>query len=299
MSRTILLATLLALPIVACQSSNKVEPQVASSAKESNHAETFPDELDSAGSDFKSQQEAARKIFSAYFEYPKKLKDPKGVWVQQIYEKADAAGKSEAYVERMHKVEGVAAFFDVEKDAISQKVAGSANYANKQKKCDVDVGPSVSSSLKSVVEDRLEKRLRERNEAHVIIERYKDTIPKEDVPILEDQADDIAYASYVVNIELVEDKVKIRKLLSEAEQIPKTADEYIAQEKAFQAEAGRTDAEKKASDARIADMQKQKDMVAQAVGRAKDLDADVEKQLSGVQKEYAEAFKQLKDQLKQ
>jgi len=41
-----------------------------------------------------------------------------------IVDRADAAGKSAAYVERMHKVEASASFFGAEKGVIAGKVAG-------------------------------------------------------------------------------------------------------------------------------------------------------------------------------
>jgi hypothetical protein len=283
--------------LVAC-AETKVEPVVATSSHEASYAVTYPQDVDNVGNEFKESQTNARKNLSTFFEYPKKLKDPNGPWVAKIVDKADASGKSAAYVERMKKVEASASFYGAEKKEIGNKVAGNANYAIKQKKCDVDVSGTVVSSLDAAYGEQLEKRLRERNEAFTIIDRYRETMPKEDVPILEDQADDIAYTSYVVNIELIEAKVKLRRMMADAEEIPKTADAYIAEEKAFQAEPGRNDAEKKKSDERILAMEKSKALIQQSNERAKALSAEMDKEIAAIQKEYAEALKQLKDQLK-
>ena len=275
----------------------KIEPVVASSAHEASYAVTYPQDIDDVGSDFKNSQTAARKILSSFFEYPKKLKDPNGVWVAKIVDRADAAGRSAGYVERMHKVEASASFFGAEKKEIAGKVAGNAQYAVKQKKCDVDVSGTIVATLDDAYGDQLEKRLRERNEAFTVIDRYRDAMPKEDVPILESQADDIAYASYVVSIELVETKLKLRRMIADADAIPKTADGYIAEEKAFQAETGRSDAEKKKSDERILGMEKSKALVQQSSERAKMLSGEMDKEIAAIQKEYADALKELKGQL--
>ena len=283
--------------LVAC-AAPKVEPVVASSSHESAYAVTYPQDVDDVGNDFKNSETAARKILSSFFEYPKKLKQPDGPWVAKIVDKADAAGKSAAYVERMHKVEASASFFGAEKGVIAGKVAGNANYAIKQKKCDVDVSGTVAATLDDAYGDQLEKRLRERNEAFTLIDRYRDTMPKEDVPILESQADDIAYASYVVNIELVETKLKLRKMIADADEVPKTADAYIADEKSFQAEAGRSDAEKKKSDERVLAMEKSKALVQQSSERAKALSGEMDKEITAIQKEYGDALTELKNQLK-
>jgi hypothetical protein len=291
-------AALLSAGLTAC-AAPKVEPVVASSAKEADYAVTYPTDIDDVGNDFKTSQTNARKILSSFFEYPKKLKNPDGPWVAKIVDKADASGRSAAFAERMHKVEASASFYGAEKKDIVGKVAGNANYAIKQKKCEVDVSGTIASSLDDAYGDQLEKRLRERNEAFTVIDRYRDTMPKEDVPILEQQADDIAYASYIVNIELIETKLKLRRMIADAEEIPKTADAYIADEKAFQAEEGRTPAEKKKSDDRILEMEKAKALVQQSSERAKMLSNEMEKEIAAIQKEYAEALSQLKDQLKQ
>lgn len=277
----------------AC-STPKPEPQLASPSKEATYAEVWPQELDDLSTQFGQRQESARKLFSAFFLYPTKLKNPKGEWVEPIYRKADAAGRSWNYVERMRKIESAAAFFATEKGEIEKRVAGAAQYAIKENKakcpCTIDVGGAIVASLEDSYGDQLEKRMRERNEAHRVIERWHDTMPKEDVDTLEDQADDLAYASYVVFVELVEMKLKVRRMLAESEEIPKTADAVIAEENAFLAQPGRSDAEKKAAQERIDAMKKSRALAAQSASRAKSLSDDMEKQIAGIQKEYDDAF---------
>ena len=254
-------------------------------------------ELDDLSTRFSARQESARKLFSEFFLYPTKLKNPRGAWVKPIYEKADAAGRSWNYVERIRKIEAAAAFFANEKGEIGRRVAGAAQYAIKENKqkcpCTLDVGGTVVATLEDAYGDQLEKRMRDRNEAHRVIARWHDTMPKEDVETLQDQADDLAYTSYVVFVELVEMKLEVRRMLQEGEEIPKTADAVIAEERAFQAQPGRSDAEKKSAEERIDAMQKARALAAQSTERAKKLSDDMEKQIASIQKEYNEAFQYL------
>jgi hypothetical protein len=288
------------LMTTAC-SQPKPEPEIGSSAKEATYAEAWPMEMDDLSSRFSQREESARKLFSEFFVYPSKLKDARGVWVRQVYEKADAAGRSWNYVERMRKIEAAAAFFANEKGEIGRRVAGAAQYAIKENKqkcpCTIDVSGTVVSTLEDAYGDQLEKRMRDRNEAHRVIDRWHDTMPKEDVETLQDQADDLAYTSYVVFVELVDMKLEMRRMLLDAEEIPKTADAVIAEERAFQAQPGRTDAEKKGAEQRIDTMQKARALAAQSTERAKKLSDDMDKRLTAIQKEYKEAFQYLMQKL--
>ena len=91
--------------------------------------------------------------------------------------------------------------------------------------CDVDVGPAVASSLREAVDKQLEKRLRAHNDAHVLIDRYRETLGKANAAALEKQADDISAASYATFIRSVELKVRATRLLDEASQMRKTLDQ--------------------------------------------------------------------------
>ena len=298
-ARTALLlvfASTLASPLAGGCAQPKPEPQIASSATESSYAETWPEDLDARSAAFAGRQESARKIFSEFFLYPQKLEDGKAPWVAQIYARADAAGRSYGYVERMRKIEAAAGFFASEKGELGKRVGGAVAYqlekGKEAKKCPcvVDVGGTVNATLEDAYGDRLEKRMRERNEAHRVIARYRDAMPKKDVGTLEDQADDIAYASFVVRVELVEQKLALRRMLAEAETIPKTIDAAVAEERAFQAQPARTDAEKKAAEGRIDALRRSRALAEQAATRAKALSERMDQQLTGLEKEYREAF---------
>lgn len=286
----------LALALAAC-SAPKPEPEIASAAPQSRYAERYPTELQSATSAFGEGQVTAKKTIDAMPAYPAELKDVKQDQALAIVERADEAGRSYAYVERIREVDGAYRFFTEEKDEITKKVAGAAQFVAKQKGCEVDVSGPAAHALKESVDKQLEKRLRERNEAHALVDRYRESLGKENAAALEKQADAIAYTSYLVHIELVEQKVRISRLLTEIETVKKTTDDAIAAERAFQGEGSRTPAEKKASEERITALNKSKGLLEASVTQAKSTAETMEERLTTIQKQYTDAIAALRTKL--
>jgi len=295
--RGVLLAAAVGSTLVAC-STPKPEPEIASSAPQPGYAEHYPQELQDIATGFSQRESEVKKVVGEMPEYPNQLKNPPREQVVAVYERADQAGKSYAYVERLREVQGAHAFFDAEGDEIAKKVAGACQYAAKQKGCDADVGGSAAHALKEGVDKQLEKRLRESNDAHLYIERYKNVLGKENADALDKQADDISYASYLANIEMVERKVRLKRIIEEAEQVQKTADEFVESEHKFQKEPGLTDADRKASEERIAAMNKSKAAMESGKAQAQSLLDSVEDRIKATQKTYSDGFTALHDKAK-
>lgn len=290
-----LLACFLVLP--AC-SAPKPEPEIASSANQAGYAEGYPEALQSIMKDFGEQDDEAKTIDGELPRYPEELKNPNWSIVRSIAESADDAGRSRTYVERTRETDGAKAFFDAKKDEIGKKVAGSAQYVAKQKGCDVEVGGTVIKALEDAVEKQIEERMREKNEAHRIIEKHRVALAKE-APLLEKQADKITRASYLVNIEMVEAKVRLNALLLEGEQVKKTLDDSIAAERAFQGESGRTDPEKKASADRIAAMEKSRGMLDSSIQSGNETAKTMDERIQAAQKRHADAMTAMKEKIDQ
>ncbi|HKQ68568.1 MAG TPA: hypothetical protein VJT73_04480 [Polyangiaceae bacterium] len=272
----------------------KIEPQVASSAGQANYAADYPGALQSTSNDYVNAEGELRRLTTEFPKYPEQLKDPPWTVVQSVVARADEAGRSASYVSARREEENTAAFFTQEKDEITRRVAGSAQYVVKKKECDVDVSGAVASSLRESVDRQLEKRLRAHDDAHLIIERYRDTLGKPNAAALEKQADDISLASYTANIRTVELKVEVARLLDEANQVKKTLDQGVADERVFQSEPGRTAAEKKASNERIAKMEDGKVRIDGAVPKLQVLAKEIDQRNDAMKKEYSDAFDALK-----
>ena len=296
-SRALLLG--LSFSTLAACSAPLPEPQIASSATEGGYVTGYPEALQSVALRFAQRKGDAKKSEQSFSSYPGQLKDPDWNKVLEIVSAADRVGKSQAYVDRVREVEGAAAFFTSEREEITKKVGGAATFVVKKKGCDVDVYGSVSQALKDSVDKQLEKRLRDASDAQLLVDRYRSSLGKDNAAALDKQADEVSGASYVVHIELVEDKLAIRRLLAEAEQVKKTADEFIAAERAHQSDKGVTDADKKASEDRIAAMNKSKAGLDSAIAQAKSLEPQLEDQIKAAQKEYDDALAALVAALKQ
>ena len=292
---------LAALSTCAACSAPKPEPEFASSANHGHYARDYPAELNLVTKAFSDRRVEARKLMGDFGTYPGKLKDPPS-WahVLEVVDRADEDGRSYAYVDRLRRVQAASAFFETEKDELNKKIVGSVAYTAKKKGCDEAIAGAAPPALKDAVEKQLEKELHEASEAQQLVERYHGELGKENAAALEKQADDIARASFLVHIAIVEDKLRILRMVSEADQIRKTADDDIAAEKAFQAGFKKiTEPEKKASDARIADMNKSKASVDAAVKQAQGVVPSLDDEIKKVQKEYDDALDALRAKIKE
>jgi hypothetical protein len=275
-----------------------VEPQIASSAPEAMYAADYPEALSRTMEDINAAETKTKEITGKFSGYPDALKSPPWPKVVEIVNLADSSGRAHAYVEARREVDDARAFFDAEKDEINKKVAGAAAFAAKQKGCDVDVSGAASHALKDTVEKRLEKRLREASEANVYIDRNQAALGKDHVEKLHEQADDIAHAAYLSHVVIVEHKVRLRRMIEEGEAVKQSLDAAVRAEQAYQAESGRTPAEKKASEERAEKMRTAAAKVDSAVLQAKNVSERADERVAAVTKTYDDAIAKLREDLK-
>lgn len=291
----LLVLALASLPALACSSSNNKEPVVASSAGQSNYAVRYPSSLDGLRNDYSTKRQDAHTLVGNFARYPDELSGsaPEDVW--PVLQGADEAGRSGSYAQERRSLEQVRTFFTEERDDISRRVAGSAQYAAQQKGCtNVEVGGAAGAALKDAIDKRIEKRLREHNEGHAALERIRTKLGKERADKLEKQADEIAEASYLVYVGLSDIKTRLNAQLAEADQIKKTLDASLASEGQFQATPGVTEGDKKASNDRVAALNKSKGDIDAVVAQGKELSKRIDADIKEAQKEYADAFAALK-----
>jgi hypothetical protein len=291
----LLVLALASLPAIACSSSSNKEPAVASSAGQSNYAVRYPSSLDALRADYGTKRQDSHALVGNFARYPDELSGsaPEDVW--PVLQGADEAGRSGSYVQERRSLEQVRTFFNEEKDDIGRRVAGSADYVAKQKGCaNVDVGGAANAALKDAVDKRIEKRLREHNEGHAALERVRHKLGKERADKLEKEADEVAEASYLVHVGLPDVKARLNAQLAEADQVKKTLDGALASEGQYQATAGITEADKKASNDRVTALNKSKGEIDGVVAQGQELSKRIDADIKEAQKEYADAFAALK-----
>ncbi len=290
------LAAALASGAAGCAA--KIEPEIASPAGEPMYATEFPAELQRTMDAINNAEAKTKELDGKLTAFPDTLKSPPWAKVVEIVDLADAEGRAYAYVAARREHDAAAAFFDAEKEEINKKVAGAAQSAAKQKGCDVDVSGAASYALKDVIEKRLEKRLREHSEAHVYVERNATALGKDNAPKLTEAADDIANAAYQAHVVVVEEKVHLRRMIEEGEAVKKTLEATTRAEQVYQAESGRTAAEKKASQEREEAARKAAATVDSAVTQAKSVSERADERVAAVTKAYDDAIAKLKADLR-
>jgi hypothetical protein len=273
----------------------KPEPEIASSAGEATYAQQYPAAVDEQiGAFGKGQvelttlQEGFKKVpdgFDGEVDYAR---------VADALEQADRVGRSHAFVHSVAELESVRAFFDEEREPIAKKVAGAAQYVAKQAGCaSDDVGSAAAGALDKSVQERIEERLRKGNDAQRIVERYGSSLGKKNTDKLERNVNDVARASNLAYIVLVQHKVRLHAMLGEADAVRQTLDSAIATERAYQSEAGRTDAEKQSSHARVEELKRSQGSLDGAAGKVRTTLQDIDDRMAKAQREYEKALSEL------
>jgi hypothetical protein len=292
MARTTWLAlagVLLSLGPTGCAAA-KPEPEIASAASQGGYAQTYPGTLTASATGFAMTQGEVKNSIRELGEYPSQLKKPGWAHVREILKAADAAGKSYLYVEQLRRLDGAYAFLAAEKEEIVNKIAGSVQLVTKRKGCDVDTFGTVGQAFKEAADKQLEKQLRDANEGHLLIERYRVSLGPENAAALEKQVDVVSRLSYLVHVQLVEEKLRIKRMLAEAEEIRRTYDRFIQSERDFQAERKTTEPEKQASNERIEAMNKSRALIDSAIKQGDELYPKIKQQIEAIRKEYDDAF---------
>jgi hypothetical protein len=294
-----LVATLAA---TACAPASGREPVVASSSGQPSYALRYGDTLAAATKSIGDARTEVRAIAAGLPARADDLKKPDWELVLAVVDASDAAGKSADLVDAHSEVEGVRTFWSHEKDAITAKVSGNAQYAVKQANCSSAdaggaVGGAVAYALHDSLESALQKRLRASNDAFLLIERNKAALGAQNTTSLEKLADDVAQASYLVHVALVVDGERLRRLLADKGGAASTLDRFTQDEKAFQSQPGRSDADKKASGERIVAAGRARANLDAAAAQAEPLMANLKEEVDQSTRDYETALKALRDKI--
>jgi hypothetical protein len=282
----------LSLGVAAC--SKQPPPLTASSADQGSYALHYADSLASARAELSTIEKQMDSAQTDFAKYPDALSNPSWPDVLAVYNAADEAGKSADYVEELEHARAVTQFYVEEKDELNRRVGGAAQYAVKQKECDVEVSGPTSYALSKAFEERVRDRLRDHSDAYLYVHEHEDTLGKKNVPKLEDQSDGIAQTSYLVYVRLVEIRDRLTRQSTEASNVEKTL-QKIADEAHTAAADPKLSAARRAHETereRLALAAKQR--VEPEAAEAKKIVEEMDKRVKAVQDKYEEAFSALK-----
>jgi hypothetical protein len=287
------------LPIllVGCSSSTQKGPVLASSAGESTYALHYSDELAASVKSVGDAQSREKTLSSGFAGHIDELKKPDWDKVQTIVDDSDLAGRSANFADARDETEAVRAFWDAEKDAIGGRVAGGAQGKIKEAGCTADVSGSVSWALNDAMNKQLQKRLRSKSDAFLVLERYKSSLGAQNVASLEKLADEISEASYDVHVLMVIERQRLQRLIADKDSVKKTLDQFIQDEQTYYGEPGRTDAEKKASADRVTAANKSKADLDAAAAQAQDVAKQMDTSIEATTKDYGDAIRALRTKI--
>lgn len=229
--------------LFGCENGDAKSPYDISVDQRSS-ALSIPGRVDHTTKRIRDHETKAKDTISKMPTMADKLTDTDWAIVEQVVEAADDAGKDGAYAASMRDIDIARTFFEEENEQISRKVGGSVQYAAEQAGCKLE-GFGVGGVLKKTIDERIDERLKNANDAFLIIDRNRDALNQKNIGPLEELAGKVAEASYVVHIEMPEAKrelegtiaaagaarTKIQKMLDE-ENEPATGKPSAASEKA-------------------------------------------------------------------
>lgn len=269
------------------------EPRIASSAAEPGYAVAFPDLVQDTIKRFTDADDEAKKIDGNLPMIQNDLTNPPWQVVEKAVAQADEAGRSQAYVDGVRGVIASRKFVSDEGDELGKKAAGAGQYVVSKKQCDVDVTGPVIHSLKEGTDKALERRLRAHNEGQAVLDRYREALGKKNADDLEKRTDEVAWASYLVHVVMVEQKLRLRAMIDEAQQAKKTLDDAAASERAYQTEAGHSEAEKQASRQRVQAIDRARASFDGAINQARGLPDAWQQRIEQAQQRHAQAVQSL------
>jgi hypothetical protein len=294
------------LPVTACSlflltlgcAGKQPQPIMISSAGATGYALDYPERLTAETNMLVADKQKATELSQTLGARTGELKagaDPALLLV--IVRQADEVGRGEAFAAANDEARGLHSFWDEERGPITARVNGAAQKQLTEAKCtEADVSGPIAYALKDGVDKQLEKWLRAHNEAQRTIERHKGELGAANVSAVQKLADDIALASYFVNIALVLERNRIDRLLSERSDVDSTLSNEIDWERAFQAE-NHSATDKKASQERMAALEKSRAAVPAAAASAEAARKDLDLQIKSARESYQSGLQALENEL--
>lgn len=292
--RSLFAVGLLAIALTGCEQQDAKYPGTTS--QQGSYAEKFPDRVAAESKSIRDDEATVRLHNASFKDFPSKLKDPPADITKDILDAAEKAGADGGYAEEMERQEAVRQFYEDEKTQLEQKVGGSAGAA-----CSTDPGKASGAAvygMKTGIDERLKARARAKNDAFLLIDQHRDELGKENAKALEEQADKIAEASYIVHVRLPRQKAQLDTDISEMGAQKSKLEELIKEEKDLQASGKLKTEGTKSSEARVKSYEAALAKFDAAETEAKENQKDLEQRIADLTKEYDDAFAAMKDGIK-
>ncbi len=269
-------------------------PKLASSAGQTGYAIDYPNAVHAARKDLIDVESESSKLADELGGFAEQLgKDADAARAKEIIEAAAAEGQTAEYAERAGKLDAARRFFEEEKEPLMKKVGGATQYAVKKAGCKADTFGAASTGLEKGVEEQLEERLREKSEAHRLIDESETLLGKPAAEKLRDQADTISRASYLSRVELRRAGARLSRVMEDADAVRNTLDKIASDARKVSESADFDDATKKAAHQRALDADKSKRMIDGQLSQSKLIVEQLDDRIEKAERQFDEALEKL------
>lgn len=283
-----------AISATACQRTPRL------TTPESDHAAyaaLYPERLQSARTRFAEDEAEARESFDALRALPSGADAQSADELEQLVRRADAAGRSQHYVDEALRQEEVDALMHENKGAIRRRVAGSVAATAKElskkeeKACLVEedvnaLAGSAASGTDRAVSRQLESRLRARNPAQQYLRAHADELGEQRVALLARQVDDLARVSFLSNVRLALHRIELDDLLDQQQAVRSTLARDEAEGRAALATEGLSRSHRLALEDQVARDEAARGALENEVAASQAAQDDLEARAEALRKDY-------------
>ena len=223
------------LGLYAC-AARPLAPLTATSASSTGYALAYPDNARESVESFAAHKKQAHELsVSLPARAPQPKLEAERAQVLYVVDQADADGRRTSNVEARRSERAVRAFWESERGAIGSRVTGATQKQLTENGCtQVDSQAAVQQALREGVSRQLDKRLRRESEAQRYLDEIKGHLQPGTWTAAQRSAADVALASYLVYVALVDDVLELQRLASEYETVVATLRAGLDRERAVQ-----------------------------------------------------------------
>jgi hypothetical protein len=285
--------------LVAC--SKEPPPLTAASGEQPGYAEQYPTLLTTLRTRFASDEAKVQAALPQMEPAAAKLDKSDPATLAELFQIADAEGKSGSYANQALESETVGRFWDEEKQPLHQKIGGAVAYAGKQKscakECSDDLGGVAAGASDRAVEKQLEERQQRLGEVHRFVEDHEEQLTKPNAEPAEKQANAIAQLSHVTHVRLELYRRELEASLAEASDVRSTLERTQKESDAVLADANASKSRKALAEKRKAAAFSARSAVDSEVEQGKRALEDMEQREKKLVSDYEKAFDALIDGL--
>jgi hypothetical protein len=292
-----LLALALSLSAGGCAGS-QLEPTTVSSADGAGYALGYVDQLKRAKDTFERDDVRARELGSSVRTHVGALKlNGEQAIALRVVEQSDASGRGQLFSRSRADERALREIWEEERGALGARVGGAAQKEIVDAGCkEVDVSPAVQRALRDGFDRQLERRMRAANEGQRTLEQNKARISPANLAALTRISDEIALASQLVHVALIEDMRELDRLIGERRDVDSTLARTLDDERAIQSDPKKP-SEQKASQERVIQIEKQRAALGPEVKKLESERQQLDERQRLAASEYENTVKAVKESL--